>query len=159
MQIQVIAIGKIKESYLRDGITEYRKRLHNYCTIELKEHTEYRVEHIHSYEEIEEAVRSEGTILLKSVPSSSFLIALDPKGRELTSDSFASLIRTWEIEGPYSISFLIGGPHGLSEEVRNKAGMMISLSKMTFPHQMARMILFEQIYRAFTIIRGIPYHR
>ncbi|HWQ64268.1 MAG TPA: 23S rRNA (pseudouridine(1915)-N(3))-methyltransferase RlmH [Methanospirillum sp.] len=159
MQIDICAIGKVKEPYLRDGITEYLKRLSGFCTVKIVEFSEERVKENASVHEIESACQQEGKNLLKAAGQSGYLIAMDPAGISLSSEGFAGLVRRWEIDGPHHIAVLIGGPHGLSDEVRDQAGLLLSLSLMTFTHQMARFILLEQIYRAYTINRGLPYHR
>jgi len=104
-------------------------------------------------------VEKEGVFLLSAVGETDCVFALDPAGIQMESRSFAERLHRFELEGPYRIVFLIGGPDGLSDQVRSRADMLLSLSKMTFPHQVARFILLEQIYRSFTISRGLPYHR
>ena len=109
--------------------------------------------------DITNACMIEGEHLIKASESSEFMIALDPGGILITSEDFAKRLKKWEIEGPHQIALLIGGPHGLSETIRNRADLLFSLSPMTFPHQLVRLILLEQIYRAYTINKGLPYHR
>lgn len=159
MQIDLVVIGKIKEPYLRDGIAEYLKRLSGFCHLRVIEHNEERIRESSSLSEVRIACEQEGKLLLKSVESADLLIALDPAGKQVSSEIFASFVKKWEIDGPHHIAFLIGGPHGHSDEVRSQADMLLSLSVMTFPHQLVRLILLEQIYRAFTITKGLPYHR
>lgn len=159
MQIDICAIGKVKESYLRDGITEYLKRLSGFCTVKIVEFSEERVKENASTLEIKSACQQEGKNLLRASGSAGYLIAMDPAGTCFSSEGLADFVRRWEIDGPHHIAILIGGPHGLSDEVRKQAGLILSLSLMTFPHQMTRFILLEQIYRAYTINRGLPYHR
>ena len=159
MQIHVVAVGKVKESYLREGITEYLRRLSGFCSIRITEFPESRMKDNPCFSEITAACLHEGNHLLKAAEPAGLLIALDPKGLSFSSEDFAKKFKKWEIEGPHQIAILIGGPHGLSEEIRNRADLLISLSSMTFPHQMVRLILMEQIYRAYTINKGLPYHR
>ncbi|MFH0966130.1 MAG: 23S rRNA (pseudouridine(1915)-N(3))-methyltransferase RlmH [Methanobacteriota archaeon] len=159
MQIHLVAIGKVKELYLRDGIDEYLRRLSGFCSLKVTEYPESRMKDNPSLSEITTACQQEGVKLLKAVDSSGLLIALDPRGFSLSSEDFAKKLQKWEIEGPHKIAILIGGPHGLSDEVRNRADLLISLSSMTFPHQLVRLILLEQIYRVYTINKGLPYHR
>ena len=159
VQIHLITIGKVKEPYLRDGIAEYMKRLSGFCTIRITEFSEERIKEHAGSSEISEACIQEGKNLLRSAETSGLIIALDPAGGPLKSEDFADLINKWEIGGPHSVAFLIGGPHGLSREVRERADLRLSLSSMTFPHQMVRLIILEQIYRAYTINKGLPYHR
>ena len=159
MQIDLVCIGKIKEPYLRDGIAEYVKRLTGLCQIRITEYHEERLKDSASTSEIEMACIQEGNQLLKNSDSAGLIIALDPKGKKISSVELAGYIKKWEIDGPHQCMVLIGGPHGLSNEVRNKSDILLSLSDMTFPHQMVRLIILEQIYRAYTINKGLPYHR
>lgn len=159
MQIHVAAIGRIKEPYLRDGIAEYMKRLSSVCTIHTTEIPEEQVRTHASSGAIADACNREGVNLLKITDSSGLRISLDPLGKAIGSEAFAAMMKNWEIHGPHQVAFLIGGPHGLSGEVKTRSDLLLSLSPMTFPHQVARFILMEQIYRAFSINRGLPYHR
>ncbi len=159
MQIDLCAIGKVKEEYLRDGIAEYLKRLTGFCTVKVVEFSEERIKDGASSHEIALACQQEGKNLLKASGQAGYLIALDPRGVVISSEGLADRVRKLEIDGPHHVVVLIGGPHGLSDEVRNRADLMLSLSSMTFPHQLVRLIMLEQIYRAYTINRGLPYHR
>jgi len=159
MQIEICAIGKVKEPYLRDGIAEYLKRLSGFCTLKIVEFSEERIREGAGIHEISSACRQEGKNLLKAAGQAGYLVALDPGGVSMSSEDLADLVRRWEIDGPHHVAVLIGGPHGLSDEVRGQADLLLSLSSMTFPHQMVRLILLEQIYRAYTINKGLPYHR
>ncbi len=146
MKINLIAIGKLKEKFLVDGVNEYLKRIKIFSKIEVQEIPECRT------------VDEEGKKLLAKVPQNSFLIVLDVAGVELTSEKFAEKISDLNLRGISEITFIIGGAFGLSDEVKNFADFRLSLSKMTFTHQMARLIIVEQIYRAFKINRGENYH-
>ncbi|HWQ65314.1 MAG TPA: 23S rRNA (pseudouridine(1915)-N(3))-methyltransferase RlmH [Methanospirillum sp.] len=159
MQIHLIAVGKIKEPFLRDGIEEYLRRLSGFVTIRITDFSEERAREGASAHEILTACKVEGDHLLSASGKSDLIIALDPVGKQMGSEELAKLIRGWEIDGPHKISILIGGPHGLSGEVRGRSDLLLSLSPMTFPHQMVRLLILEQLYRAYTINRGIPYHR
>lgn len=159
MQIKIAVIGKIKEKYLRDAIEEYRKRISGFCTLEISEHPEVQPAGNDTRGPGGIGVEKEGVFLLSAACEPCFVFALDPAGIQMESKSFAEQLHRFELEGPYRIVFLIGGPNGLSDSVRSRADMLLSLSKMTFPHQVARLILLEQIYRSFTINRGLPYHR
>ncbi len=159
MQIDLCVIGKVKEPYLRDGIAEYLKRLSGFCTLKIVEYSEERIKESPSTHEIDRACQQEGKHLLKAAGQADYRIALDPRGVQISSDKLGDLFRRWEIEGPHHIAIIIGGPHGLSDEVRARSDQLLSLSSMTFPHQLVRLILLEQVYRVFTIIRGLPYHR
>lgn len=158
VRIKVRVIGKIKEPYIRDAIADYSKRISSYCQIESIEYPEAAVfdNHVSS---LEGAMEAEGIKLLSGISRDDFVIALDRKGKQCLSEGFADIIKNCEVNGPYQIVFLIGGPHGLSLACKERADYLLSFSQMTFPHQLARLILFEQIYRAFTILRGLPYHR
>ena len=159
MKIHLVGIGKVKEPYLRDGINEYLRRLSGFCSLQITEYPEYRMKDNPSLSDISSGCQQEGKWLLKAAEPAGLIIALDPKGRSFSSEDLANKFKEWEIEGLHQIAIIIGGPHGLSDVIRNRADFLISLSKMTFPHQLVRLILLEQIYRAYTINRGMPYHR
>ena len=146
MKINLITIGKLKEKFLVEGVAEYIKRIKIFSKIEVKEISECRT------------IDEEGEKLLAQVPKNSFLIVLDVAGEALTSEKFAEKISALNLRGISEITFIIGGAFGLSDEIRLAANFKLSLSNMTFTHQMARLILVEQIYRAFKINRGEPYH-
>lgn len=159
MQIHLVVVGKVKEPYLRDGIAEYLRRLSGFCSFQCTEFSECRLKENPGLSDIIIACQQEGYQLQKASEGAGLRIGLDPKGLSFTSEELAKRMKRWEIEGPHQIAILIGGPHGLSDEIRNRADLLVSLSPMTFPHQLARLILLEQIYRAFTINKGLPYHR
>ncbi len=146
MRINLIVIGKLKEKFLVDGVAEYIRRLKKFTTIEIREIAECRT------------VEEEGQKILSLVPKDSWLCVLDVSGVALSSEDFAKKIATLNLSGVNNLTFAIGGAFGLSEELRRAASFRLSLSEMTFTHQMARLILFEQIYRAFKINRHEPYH-
>ena len=146
MKINLVTIGKLKEKFLVEGVSEYLKRIKIFSKINVQEISECRT------------VEEEGKKLLSQVPRDSFLIVLDVAGEELTSEKLAEKISELNLRGVSDITFLIGGAFGLSEEVRQAADFRLSISQMTFTHQMARLIIVEQIYRAFKINRGEPYH-
>jgi len=146
MKITLVAVGKLKEKFLIDGVAEYLKRLKPFVKFEIREVAE------------QKSVEEEGKKMLAQVPKENFLIVLDVAGDFLTSEDFAKKIADLNLRGVSDITFLIGGAFGLSSEVKNAADFRLSFSKMTFTHQMARLILVEQIYRAFKINRGEPYH-
>lgn len=146
MNITVLCIGKLKEKYWVDAIAEYSKRLSKYCHLtieELKEGT----------------VSVEGQNLLKKLKKDTFVITLEIKGTSLTSEGLAEKLESLGIEGKSDVTFVIGGSDGLSEEVSQRADFKLSFSQMTFPHQMMRVFLLEQIYRGFKIIKGETYHK
>lgn len=142
----MVVVGKLKEKFLIEGVAEYLKRLRPFVKIEIREVAE------------QKTVEDEGKKLLAQVPKENFLCVLDVRGEFLTSEGFAKKIADLNLHGVSDITFIIGGAFGLSEEVKNAADFRLSFSPMTFTHQMARLILVEQIYRAFKINRGEPYH-
>ena len=152
MKVNVVAIGKIKEKYFTDAIAEYAKRLSRYAdfkVIELADAPQGKT--------AEEQKKIESDELLQKAKG--FVIALDPRGKELASEDFAELIKTKCTEGQSEFSFLIGGSHGHTDELRAQADFVMSFGKPTFPHQLFRVMTCEQIYRAMTIIAGTPYHK
>lgn len=159
MQVTVIAVGKIKEKYLQNGIAEYEKRLRPIVKLKIVEIAEEkRPVHTSLSEDI--LVKSaEGSRIIVAIPPESYAIALDVGGVTWSSEDLASATKKWEIAGRNHLTFIIGGDLGLSEEVLKKCPLRLSLSSLTFTHQMARMILLEQIYRAEKINRGEPYHK
>lgn len=146
MKVNLIVVGKLKEKFLVDGVAEYLKRLKKFATIEVREVPECRT------------VDEEGQKILSLVPKDSWLCVLDVAGEALGSEDFAKKIAALALDGVSNLTFAIGGAFGLSEELRRAAAFRLSLSQMTFTHQMARLILIEQIYRAFKINRHEPYH-
>ena len=158
MRITILAVGKIKEKYLRDGIAEFVKRLGPFCRVEIKELDEERMPDDPSAAQKEQALAREGERLLKQIPQGSRVFVLDVIGKQQSSEELAETFSSLAVDGDSSLTFIIGGAFGLSEDVRKAAHVRISFSKMTFTHQMIRLLLVEQIYRAFKIWRGEPYH-
>lgn len=159
MNIDIAAVGKIKEKYLVEGIKEYSKRLNRYCTLRIIEVEDERTPETMSDKEMEEAKRKEGERLLSRIPDQALVIALAIDGKQLSSEELSEKISDIMVGGTSHIVFIIGGSLGLPEEVLARSQIKLSFSKMTFPHQMMRMILLEQIYRAFRIIKNEPYHK
>ena len=161
MNIEIICIGSLKEKYLRDAELEYLKRLAPYCRIKVKELREARLpKDAGGAEEEDVRLREGGALIAAAKPdSSSYVIALDARGRQQTSEKFADMLEGLALEGKSRIVFLIGGSLGFSDDVRRKANVTLSFSEMTFPHQLIRVILLEQLYRAQKILRGEPYHK
>ena len=159
MKIRILAIGKIKEKYLKDGIEEYISRIRPYSQIEIVEVNDESIPDNPNDSEIKKAIDSEGKKVLKLLKPSDYLIGLDLNKKELKSEEFADFLQKKFVIGGSSISFVIGGSYGLSDELKNRCNDSISLSKMTFLHQMTRLILLEQIYRAFKINRNETYHK
>ncbi len=158
MKITIVAAGKIKEKYLADGIAEFMKRLRPYAQVQIVEIGEEKMKENPSEAEKEKTLTKEGERLLRQVPEGSHLIVLDVYGKNISSEELAADIDKLGLEGKSNITFLIGGAFGLSKEVRRAADELLSFSKMTFTHQMVRLLLVEQIYRAFKINRGEKYH-
>ena len=158
MKITIVCAGKIKEKYLSAGIAEFLKRLKPYAQGEIREIHEEKMPEDPSPAEKEQTLAREGEKLLKLVPDGSYLYVLDVYGKLKSSEQLAKEIADLGLRGRSSITFLIGGAFGLSEEVRARADERISFSPMTFTHQMVRLLLVEQIYRAFKINRGEKYH-
>lgn len=158
MKIKIYCIGKIKEQYLKDGINEYLKRISPYSNIEIVEVIDSKVKDNPNASDIKKAKDEEGERVLKLVKKD-LLIALDMNKKELLSEEFADFISKKMVEGGSSISFVIGGSYGLSDTLKERCNYSISLSKMTFLHQMTRLILLEQIYRAFKILNNETYHK
>jgi 23S rRNA (pseudouridine1915-N3)-methyltransferase len=156
VKIEVLFLGKTKETYLADGIADYADRLSRYAPLAIKEIKDRGGKNNHPSSVI---LRQEGEALLKARTKNHLLVALDRKGIALSSKKIADMIEDWQGRGIKGVSFVIGGPLGLSSEVVAQADYVVSFSKMTFTHEMARLILLEQLYRAFTINAGTGYHK
>lgn len=152
MKINIISVGKIKEKYFTEAIDEYKKRLSRYCDFKIVE-----VDEASKIENISKKSELEGKLLLEKC--SGVIVALDGKGKMLSSPEIADYIDRKKTQGMSEISFVIGGSNGLSDEVIRKADLVLSFGKVTYPHQLFRVILSEQIYRAFTILDNLPYHK
>lgn len=159
MKITVIAVGKIKEKYFTGAIGEYSKRLGRYCKLELIEvHDEKTPDGAGEALELQIKVR-EGERILQKLPENAFIVALAIDGKMLDSEELAAQMERWNVSGISHIVFVIGGSLGLSPEVLKRADYRLSFSRMTFPHQLMRVILLEQIYRSFRIRSHEPYHK
>lgn len=156
MKIKIIALGKIKEKFLKDGIDEFLKRLTPYASIEIIELTpvEIRDENL-----TQKALEQEGEKILANIKNDSFVITMEILGKQLSSEDFAQKINEISMSGISELVFVIGSSCGLSPIVSNRANFKLSFSKMTFLHQFARLLLVEQIYRAFKILKGETYHK
>ncbi|MGI6038433.1 MAG: 23S rRNA (pseudouridine(1915)-N(3))-methyltransferase RlmH [Limnochordia bacterium] len=159
MHLSIIAIGRVREPYLVAGMREYEKRLRAYGRISIREIKEEPYRDPVGDHQAWEIKEKEGARILAAVAPTDYLIALDPQGRSFTSEGFAQHIQQRLVEGRSSISFAIGGSLGLGNNVRQRADLILSFSQFTFPHQLFRLILLEQLYRMATILRGEPYHR
>ena len=158
MKITIVCAGRLKEKYLTAGISEFLKRLKPMAQVEILEVHEEKMPDSPSAAEKEQVLQKEGEKLLKLVPFGSYLFVLDVYGEELSSEELAERIDKLGVSGRSNLTFLIGGAFGLSREVRQAADMKLSFSRLTFTHQMVRLLLVEQIYRAFKINRGEKYH-
>lgn len=159
MKISILCVGKIKEKFFSDAIAEYSKRLSRYCTLEIVEVQDEKTPD-GAGEAIEQKIKEkEGERLLSKFKDGTYYIALAIKGKKLTSEGMSSKIEELGNKGIGHIGFVIGGSLGLSKEVLDKCDMHLSFSDMTFPHQLMRVILLEQIYRSYRIISGEPYHK
>ncbi|NLK42965.1 MAG: 23S rRNA (pseudouridine(1915)-N(3))-methyltransferase RlmH [Tissierellia bacterium] len=159
MNISIIAVGKIKEKYIQEGIKEFSKRLSRYCSLEIIEVDDEKAPENLSKKEMDIVKSKEGDKILAKIPQNSFIISLEIKGKELSSEELSKKMEDLMIDGINHISFIIGGSLGLSDEVISRSNFKLSFSKMTFPHQLMRLILLEQIYRGFRIMKNEPYHK
>ena len=159
MKMTIITVGKIKEKYLKDAIAEYTKRLSKYCKLEIVEVADEKTPD-NASEVVEEQIRSkEAERILKYVKDDAYVVTLEINGKQLTSEELADKVEKLGVQGTSHIIFIIGGSIGLGKEVLAKSNYALSFSKMTFPHQLMRVILLEQIYRSYRIINGEPYHK
>lgn len=156
MKIKIIALGKIKEKFLKEGIDEFLKRLTPYAAVEIIELTPVEIKDEHL---TQRALDEEGGKILSYIKPQSYVITMEINGKQLSSEDFAEKITALTNEGQSEIIFVIGSSCGISKNVSARANFKMSMSKMTFLHQFARLILVEQIYRAFKIIKGETYHK
>ena len=159
MNITIICIGKLKEKYWTEAVAEYAKRLKSYCGLTITELKESRLAANPSPADEEAVKEAEGQDILSHIRKDQYVITLEIQGKRMRSETLAEKISTLGMEGKSDLVFVIGGSLGLSGEVSRRADLKLSFSDMTFPHQMMRVILLEQIYRSFKIIRGEPYHK
>ena len=159
MKITLITVGKIKEKYFTDAIAEYAKRLSRYCKLEIIEVADEKTPDSAS-EALENQIKEkEGERILSKVPDSAYVVALAIEGKQLSSEDLADKMEKWNVGGISHLVFIIGGSLGLTPKVLNRADFKLSFSKMTFPHQLMRVVLLEQIYRSFRIRNNEPYHK
>ncbi|WP_243387195.1 23S rRNA (pseudouridine(1915)-N(3))-methyltransferase RlmH [Bacillus kexueae] len=159
MNIQIITIGKLKEKYLKQGINEFLKRLSPYAKVDIIELPDEKAPETLSEQEMEQVKQKEGERILSKISPDTHVIALAIEGKMKTSEELADSLDKLATYGKSKIAFVIGGSLGLSSSVMKRANEALSFSKMTFPHQLMRLILLEQVYRAFRINRGEPYHK
>ena len=155
MKIVLLAIGKTKEQYLIEGISKYQKRLNHYTQFELLE-----IPNIKNANNLSdsELLRKEGKLIFQQLQPSDHLVLLDDKGKDFTSSKFAEKLQAWMLSSKKRLVFVVGGAYGFSEQVYQRGNEKLSLSKMTFSHQMVRLFFVEQIYRGYTILNNEPYH-
>ena len=159
MKITLITVGKIKEKYLKDEIAEYSKRLSRYCKLEIVEVADEKTPD-NASDTVEDAIRDkEGERILKYIKEDAYVITLEIAGKMLTSEEMAEKIEKLGVQGTSHIIFIIGGSIGLGREILKRSDYALSFSKMTFPHQLMRVILLEQIYRSYRIMNHEPYHK
>lgn len=159
MKITILTVGKIKEKYLKDAIDEYSKRLSKYCKLEMIEVADEKTPD-NASEVVEDMIRSkEAERLMKYIKEDAFVITLEINGKQLSSEELADKVEKLGVQGISHIVFVIGGSIGLGTDVLNRSNFALSFSKMTFPHQLMRVVLLEQVYRSYRIINGEPYHK
>ena len=159
MKITLITVGKIKEKYFTDAIAEYVKRLSRYCKPEIIQVADEKTPENAALAVEKQVKDTEGERILRHVAEDAFVVALEIRGEMLSSEELADFIERKQVSGTSHIQFVIGGALGLSEAVLRRADYRLSFSRMTFPHQLMRVVLLEQIYRSFRIIAGEPYHK
>lgn len=159
MKISIVCVGKIKESFYREAVAEYAKRLSRYCRLEIIEVADEKTPEGASLQMEEQIRDKEGRRILEKLQEDAFVCTLEIGGKKLSSEGLAQWMEKLAVGGTSHIMFVIGGSLGLHESVSRRADLALSFSEMTFPHQLMRVILTEQIYRAFRIIHGEPYHK
>lgn len=159
MKITLITVGKIKEKFFREAVSEYEKRLSRYCKLRIEETADEKTPEKISETKREQILQREGERIFRLLPEDAYVITLEIEGRRLTSEHFAEEIERLGVSGTSHIVFVIGGSLGLHHKIKERADLAVSFSDMTFPHQLMRVILLEQIYRAYRIINGEPYHK
>ena len=159
MKIKLVTIGKLKEKYLKEGIAEYSKRLSHFAKVEIIELADEKTPDKSSQLENQQILAKEGERVLSKITDREFVIALAIEGQQFPSEKFSLVIEDASIKGFSNITFIIGGSLGLSSQVKERANLLMSFGKLTLPHQLMRLVLIEQIYRAFMIQQGSPYHK
>lgn len=159
VKITILAVGKLKEKYFRDACAEYEKRLSAFCKLNITEIEETKCPSSPSDTEIANVVYDEGEKIISKIPKGSYVIPLCIEGKEMSSEKLALTISNATVTGESHFVFIIGGSWGLSDKVKNMAKLKLSMSPMTFPHMLARVMLLEQIYRSFMITAGTEYHK
>ncbi|KYA86276.1 23S rRNA (pseudouridine(1915)-N(3))-methyltransferase RlmH [Streptococcus pneumoniae] len=159
MKIKVVTVGKLKEKYLKDGIAEYSKRISRFAKFEMIELSDEKTPDKASESENQKILEIEGQRILSKIADRDFVIVLAIEGKTFFSEEFSKQLEETSIKGFSTLTFIIGGSLGLSSSVKNRANFSVSFGRLTLPHQLMRLVLVEQIYRAFTIQQGFPYHK
>lgn len=159
MKIKVVTVGKLKEKYLKDGIEEYLKRISRFAKFEMIELADEKTPDRASESENQKILEIEGQRILSKVGDRDFVIVLAIEGKTFSSEEFSKQLEEASIKGFSTLTFIIGGSLGLAQDVKNRANLSVSFGRLTLPHQLMRLVLVEQIYRAFTIQQGSPYHK
>ncbi|HHI5332949.1 TPA: 23S rRNA (pseudouridine(1915)-N(3))-methyltransferase RlmH [Streptococcus pneumoniae] len=159
MKIKVVTVGKLKEKYLKDGIAEYSKRISRFAKFEMIELSDEKTPDKASESENQKILEIEGQRILSKIADRDFVIVLAIEGKTFFSEEFGKQLEETSIKGFSTLTFIIGGSLGLSSSVKNRANLSVSFGRLTLPHQLMRLVLVEQIYRAFTIQQGFPYHK
>ena len=159
MKIKVVTVGKLKEKYLKDGIAEYSKRISRFAKLEMIELADEKTPDKASESENQKILEIEGQRILSKVGDRDFVIVLAIEGKTLSSEEFSKQLEEASIKGFSTLTFIIGGSLGLSSALKKRANLSVSFGLLTLPHQLMRLVLVEQIYRAFTIQQGSPYHK
>ncbi|MCY7079273.1 23S rRNA (pseudouridine(1915)-N(3))-methyltransferase RlmH [Streptococcus oralis subsp. tigurinus] len=159
MKIKVVTVGKLKEKYLKDGIAEYIKRISRFAKLEMIELADEKTPDKASELENQKILETEGARILSKVGERDFVVVLAIEGKTLSSEEFSKQLEQASIKGYSTLTFIIGGSLGLAPVVKNRANLSVSFGRLTLPHQLMRLVLIEQIYRAFTIQQGSPYHK
>lgn len=159
MKIKIVTVGKLKEKYLKDGIAEYSKRISRFAKLEMIELTDEKTPDKASELENQKILETEGERILSKVRERDFVVVLAIEGKTFSSEEFSKQLEQASIKGYSTLTFIIGGSLGLAPIVKNRANLSVSFGRLTLPHQLMRLVLVEQIYRAFTIQQGSPYHK
>lgn len=159
MKIKVVTVGKLKEKYLKDGIAEYSKRISRFAKFEMIELSDEKTPDKASESENQKILEIEGQRILSKIADRDFVIVLAIEGKTFFSEEFSKQLEETSIKGFSTLTFIIVGSLGLSSSVKNRANLSVSFGRLTLPHQLMRLVLVEQIYRAFTIQQGFPYHK
>lgn len=159
MKIKVVTVGKLKEKYLKDGIAEYSKRISRFAKFEMIELSDEKTPDKASESENQKILEIEGQRILSKIADRDFVIVLAIEGKTFFSEEFSKQLEETSLKGFSTLTFIIGGSLGLSSSVKNRANLSVSFGRLTLPHQLMRLVLVEQIYRAFTIQQGFPYHK